>query len=277
MITRIPPGALRRRSGLLTVAAMLAGGLYVAGGQASALAAVQTDASAPSIDMTWKNEHPPHYPVEAIQKGQQGVVILDATIDAQGNVTHVAVDPRGTTAPATLQDAAMRAAKGWRYAPGHKDGKAVGGVLRIPVNFSLTGVGPDADRSSSLPSVDVQYKNRNPPAYPADALKRREQGNVVLDISVDATGKVTGVQVDKHGTDAPAELQTAAIAAARQWKFNPGRRNGKPAAGMVQVPVNFSLNNHYADNGTPEPCPVGSIYATSSSSCVKPQSPPASS
>lgn len=170
MITRIPPGALRRRAGFIAIAALLASGLLVAGGQTTVEAATQA---------------PPR---------------------------------------------------------------------------------------SASPSVDITYKNRNPPHYPKAAIKKGEQGNVVLDVTVDATGKVTGVQIDQRGTDASTALQLAALQAAGNWKFNPGRKNGKPVGGVIQVPVNFSLNENYSDEQTPKPCPVGSVFETRTSQCVKPQS-----
>lgn len=174
MIARIPPGAPRRRAGFLAVAAVLAGGLWIAGGQTSVQAATQ------------------------------------------------------------------------------------------------------AQSASTSPWVDITYKNRNPPHYPAEAIKKGEQGMVLLDITVDATGKVASVQIDQHGTDAPAELQVAALQAASNWKFHSGRKNGKAVGGVVQVPVNFSLNNNYGNDGAPKPCPVGSVYLTATSQCVKLQTPPGS-
>lgn len=122
--------------------------------------------------------------------------------------------------------------------------------------------------AASMPSVDPSYKNHNPPAYPAQAIAQGQQGTVILDVTVDATGRVTGVQVDQHGTDAPAALQTAAIAAARQWKFNPGHKDGKAIGGVLQVPVNFSLNNETADAGHSKPCPVGDIFDVQASKCI---------
>ncbi|WHZ18557.1 MAG: Ferric siderophore transport system, periplasmic binding protein TonB [Rhodanobacteraceae bacterium] len=123
--------------------------------------------------------------------------------------------------------------------------------------------------SAVPPSVDITYKNRNPPHYPAEAIKQGEQGNVVLDITVDAAGKVTGVQVDQRGTDAPAVLQVAALQAAANWKFNPGRRNGKAVGGVIQVPVRFSLDENYGHEHAPKPCPIGNVYEPRSSQCVK--------
>jgi TonB family protein len=217
--------------------------------------------------VTWKNAHPPHYPVEALHKNEQGMVVLNVTVDAQGHVSGVTIDQKGTTAPVILQDAAMDAAKEWRYAPGHKHGKAVGGVVRIPVNFSLTEIEPSSSETAS-PSVDIGYKDRNPPRYPAQAIKKGQQGTVILDVAVNATGDVTGVQVDQRGTDASAELQTAAIAAARQWKFTPGRRNGKPVGGMIQVPVNFSLSRTQASRDDAQPCPAGDLFDVQTSKCI---------
>jgi TonB family protein len=139
MISRIPPGALRRRAGFLAVATLLALGMYVAGGQKTVRAAapVPSGAAPPSVDATYKQEHPPRYPVEAIGKGEQGVVMLDVTVDASGKVTNIKVDPKGTTAAATLQNAAIQAAQNWKFDPGEKDGHPAGGVVRIPVTFSL--------------------------------------------------------------------------------------------------------------------------------------------
>lgn len=278
MLARMPPGALRRRAGFVAVAAVLAGGLYVAGGQAPVQAATQalTRSTPPMVDMTWKNEHPPRYPVAAIQKNEQGTVVLDVAISAAGQVTGVRVDTDGTTAPALLQDSAVAAARGWRFRAGTKDGKPVAGVVRVPVNFSL---GEMDSTTPGAPNVDISYKNRNPPRYPVDAIKHGQQGTVILDVTVTPAGKVAGVQVDQHGTNAAASLQLAAIEAAEQWKFNHGRKGGKPVGGVIQIPVNFSLNNTPANAQAAKPCPAGDLYDVASARCVSTQPnfiPPAS-
>lgn len=269
MLTRIPPGSLRQRAGFVAIAAVLVGGLYVAGGQTPVHAAAQVsaDSTPPMVDVTWKNEHPPTYPIAAIRNNEQGMVVLDVSISAAGEVTGVRVDPRDTTAPASLQDAAAAAARGWKFRAGAKHGKPVAGVVRLPVNFSL---GEADSAAPGAPSVDISYKNRNPPRYPAEAIKRGEQGSVVLDVTVAATGEVTRVQVDQHGTSAPAALQLAAIEAAEKWKFNPGQKDGKPVGGVIQIPVNFSLNNTPADAQAAQPCPAGELYDVATAKCIPP-------
>ena len=237
MIARTPPGALRRRFGFTAVAALSACGLLLAGGAAAVpIAAPGTSASIPpSVDVTYKNRHPPRYPIEAIKKHEQGMVLLDITVDATGRATNVAVDPHGTTAAPVLQAAASKAAEGWKFAPGRKDGKPMGGVVRVPVNFSLEGV-----RSNASPAP----QSTPSPNYPADAIKHGEHGIVMLDVTVDSSGQIAEVSVDPTQTTAPVALQAAAVKASRNWHFNPGMKGGHPVAGRVEVPVTFMLKPH---------------------------------
>lgn len=157
MITRIPPGALRRRAGFIVIAALLASGLLVAGGQTTVKAATQAPprSASPSVDITYKNRNPPHYPKAAIKKGEQGNVVLDVTVDATGKVVGVQVDKNSTDAPADLQEVAIAAAQNWRFNPGRKNGKPVGGVLRIPVNFALNHTQANAHAHATCSTGDI--------------------------------------------------------------------------------------------------------------------------
>jgi protein TonB len=88
---------------------------------------------APRIDITYKNAHPPLYPMEAVRKHHQGMVVLDVTIDSSGRVLTVGVER--SSGYLELDQAARDAAAGWRYAPGIWDDKPAGGVVRVPVTF----------------------------------------------------------------------------------------------------------------------------------------------
>lgn len=140
MISRIRPGALRRRAGFFVVASMLTGGLLLAGAEMPVQAAARASKTStpPSVDVTKKNANPPKYPEEALQSKQQGTVVLDVTVDAAGNVEGVAIDQQKTNAPPGLQTSALQAAAGWKFNPGSRNGKPMGGVVQIPVTFSLT-------------------------------------------------------------------------------------------------------------------------------------------
>ncbi|KLJ02867.1 energy transducer TonB [Luteimonas sp. FCS-9] len=79
------------------------------------------------------------------------------------------------------------------------------------------------------------------PAYPAAALRNREEGSVTLLVQVDATGKPTDISVEKRSRS--RDLDRAAVDAARNWTFEPAIRNGKPEASSVRVPVDFTLED----------------------------------
>jgi len=75
------------------------------------------------------------------------------------------------------------------------------------------------------------------PTYPQEALAQGVRGIVILDIVVDAQGKIesTGVVRSVPGLD------EAAIAAARQWEYEPTKVSGKPVRVRITVPITFAL------------------------------------
>jgi protein TonB len=75
----------------------------------------------------------PQYPRVARDGRVQGVVILEATVSAQGRVQSVRV----LRANPLLQDAAVRAVKEWRYEPLLLNGTPTPFVLTVTVSFSL--------------------------------------------------------------------------------------------------------------------------------------------
>jgi TonB family protein len=86
--------------------------------------------------------------------------------------------------------------------------------------------------------VPVPKKTRHvQPVYPAEALSQGIRGIVILDIVVDAKGKVVSTSVLRS---VPG-LDEAAIAAARQWEYEPTKLDGKPVSVRLTVPITFSL------------------------------------
>lgn len=97
----------------------------------------------------------------------------------------------------------------------------------------------DQDLGDQEASVDISSRNMNPPKYPPSALRERIEGQVGLIVDVDANGNVSNVIVETSSRN--RDLDRAAMDAARNWRFNPGRRNGAKAAGRIRVPVTFHL------------------------------------
>jgi periplasmic protein TonB len=79
---------------------------------------------------------------------------------------------------------------------------------------------------------------KNEAEYAEEARKAKWQGTSTLSVDVDASGRVTNVDViRKLGLG----LDEKAVEAVKQWQFKPGMKDGKPVAVQVQVDVSFRL------------------------------------
>ena len=100
---------------------------------------------------------------------------------------------------------------------------------------------PPAPPQDYGPSEDQTYRKIKPPRYPPQAIRRREEGEVVLRVLVGLDGRPVEVEVEKSSRS--RLLDRAAIDAVRNWVFNPGLRDGKPVQGYVLVPISFKLSD----------------------------------
>jgi protein TonB len=73
------------------------------------------------------------------------------------------------------------------------------------------------------------------PAYPAAARTANVTGLVIVSVQIDEQGDVKSA---KAGTG-PLLLHRAAENAAKQWKFNPARKNGRPVQDTQQIRFMF--------------------------------------
>lgn len=99
---------------------------------------------------------------------------------------------------------------------------------------------PPAPPTNIAPSADISYRARHKPRYPAQAIRQRHEGTVVLLVLVGVDGSVKDIKVDK--SSGYRELDRAAIKAARGWRFNPGMRGSTPYEGWARIPIDFNLN-----------------------------------
>ncbi len=100
-----------------------------------------------------------------------------------------------------------------------------------------TAVAPKQARVDAPPAPRRTIK----PKYPEGARKRGEQGDVTLELEVDVHGIVVGVKVT--GGCGFAELEQAAIAAARKALFRPAKRDKKPVSARARLTLSFRLKD----------------------------------
>ncbi len=198
------------------------------------------------------------YPAMARNSNIEGVVVVDALVDASGTVTQA----QAVSGPTLLRQAAADSVRSWKYQPAKLNGQPIAVHTQVSVDFHLnaasvvTGSGAPANSiaaTSSLPPSAAPVAApaapatgviqapkliaSPPPVYPNNARSSSVEGVVVLDLLVDETGKVTQAKV----VSGPVLLQPAAVEAVHSWKYQPARQNGQPVAQHTQVSINFRL------------------------------------
>ncbi len=170
----------------------------------------------------------PVYPEEARKQKIQGVVEMEATINAFGDVVGVRVLP--THPPQTLlEQAAVAALRQWKYEPYRINGKAKTVIFNVSITFSLQEDAPAVSKED--PKIVTMVN----PEYPKEAAKLGLQGMVKIEATIDEKGNVAEARVLPAEKPQPL-LEEAALKAVKQWKFEPFIKDGKV------VRLTFSLN-----------------------------------
>jgi len=171
-----------------------------------------------------------------------GFVVLDVSLDAKGNVT-------GVTAlrdPGSLVPAATTSVRTWKFRPASagRDPRSSemtvafvyrppnGGPAQTvpPKNFQPVLPGPPTD--GGLDYVPPGIISVTYPDYPVDSVAR---GSVVIQITVDPSGKAEGTQVLRG----MVRFTDLALSALGKWRFQPATLRGKPTPSKLVVAFIF--------------------------------------
>lgn len=82
------------------------------------------------------NRQPP-YPADAYSRRQQGTVVLHLRVLTDGTVGDVRIAV--SSGIASLDEAAVEAARNWRYTPARRGGTSIAMTFQTRVNFSIRG------------------------------------------------------------------------------------------------------------------------------------------
>jgi len=86
-----------------------------------------------------------------------------------------------------------------------------------------------------VPAARVQM----PPDYPVDLKTAGISGSVTVEFVIDPTGAVVRAQVVRSSN---REFEAPALRAVMKWRFEPGRRNGRPVPFRLTVPIDFAID-----------------------------------
>jgi protein TonB len=82
-----------------------------------------------------ESDRPPDYPEIARRRGQQGRVLLEVNVSAEGTPVSVAVAQ--SSGYPSLDAAALSAVQRWRFVPATRGGNPIAAVAAVPVRFRL--------------------------------------------------------------------------------------------------------------------------------------------
>jgi TonB family protein len=108
---------------------------------------------------------------------------------------------------------------------------------------SAPGIPPNSAPAQSvwLNPADAQNRlvNRTEPQYPAAARASHRSGDVVLEIDVAEDGSISAI----HTVKGDPLLAPAAIAAVRNWRYQPYLVHGRPSPFHTDVTLSFTYSN----------------------------------
>ncbi len=139
-----------------------------------------------------------------------------------------------------------RAASQWRTQPGIRLRHAVCGLAL----FSTVGCAGERAQSirqgaealipsASPESVPTMLNETTPFSYPLAAWEQRIQGNVMLRLHVDASGRPVRDSTTVARTSGVPSLDSAAVAGSVKLRFRPARRDGIATGVSLLFPVHY--------------------------------------
>lgn len=198
----------------------------------------------------------PIFPPALISVGiTEGQVHLGISVDEHGKLTDALVI---SYTDAELAVAAMDAIKQWAFEPARRADGPVGSRVELMVRFEARG----AVISYTLNTFLERYLSRmmarpmigacepaeldRPlaptvsvhPMYPKELAQRGAQGEVVVEFFIDQAGAVRLPAVVESAHD---QLSNVAVAALREWKFDPPTHHGEKVNVKAQQRFRFAL------------------------------------
>jgi len=158
-------------------------------------------------------------------------LVLDAKPLASGTFDQIGLPSGGVSAGTSTGPGVgggIGSGNGTGIGPGNGPGLG-------PGSGGGTGGGPYRPGGAvSAPRIITQVK----PTYTTDALFRKIQGTVVVELIVTGDGRPSQIRVVRS---LDPGLDEQAVAAVSQWRFEPGRLAGTPVNVLVTILLDFAI------------------------------------
>jgi len=122
-------------------------------------------------------------------------------------------------------------------------GAIAGTVVALPLGWPIGGAAAHAQEvvdgkapGVTLPKVVSEVKAQ----YTPEAMQARIEGTLIMTAVVRTDGTPDDIEITKS-LDTEYGLDNQGVAALRQWRFEPGLKDGKPVPVRVTVEMRFTL------------------------------------
>ncbi|HKT79139.1 MAG TPA: energy transducer TonB [Vicinamibacterales bacterium] len=171
-------------------------------------------------------------PSPPVPFGELPSVLLDALPLASGSIEQIGL-PNGGVASGTSTGAGSGGGVGTGVGTGIGPGAGPG--VGPGTGGGIGGGAYRPGGAVTAPRIITDVK----PKYTGDALQKKIEGSVMLELVVNRDGRPSQIRVirslDRDGLDQQA------VAAVGQWRFEPGRLAGAPVDVLVTVLVDFRI------------------------------------
>jgi len=114
----------------------------------------------------------------------------------------------------------------------------------VPARQAVASAPAPASSITDGGDLGTQMVAGKPPRYPIESRRKREQGTVLLALTVGRDGCVENIRIARSsGFD---RLDKAALDAVKRWRWRPTLRDGEPVLvkGVVEIPFVLQTQDH---------------------------------
>ncbi len=195
------------------------------------------------------------YPERLRRTGIEGKTTVWLFIDTDGRVKNARV--KDSSGYAELDSAAVAAARQFEFTPARNRDKVVPVWIAVPISFTTRHPKEPGARQDTLPlsaaprptpftePPRIEDRERARAAivrhYPKGLREQGIGGTTLVWVFIDGRGAVKNARVQK--SSGHAELDSAAVAAVREFEFVPARNRDKVVPVWIAIPIRFRVRS----------------------------------
>ena len=207
-------------------------------------------------------EHNVVYPEKALKDGTEAILVVDFVVRSDGSICDAKVNYPDSREKMFVKEAVRLFESMPKWKPATSKGKTVNARFTKPVSFRIKNLKRDCNivlrnpymnwlnepyKMSSVPKLpeypggsEAMYKwIADNTIYPAEAVKAKIEGKVIVEFVISETGSVEDPKIKKGVT---ASLDNEALRLIRSMpRWEPGYNRGNPVKTTFVVPVTFRL------------------------------------